>query len=190
MNIIGEVFEQYVREQIKVRQQALAETNLTVGGSAGGKDTLSAFSNAPPWIRLISSINILDKDDFIEQLLPAAEEEIYAKLEDAGQTIDGFVPSGIPITEEYVEEKAEEKYDVFKNLTLEKKLEAIGIPGSLIAGDKLAKKLILQGGTLYNSNANNSDLALNSGINSSTSDPLKGAYGWGELEEVDGTTRS
>ena len=58
MAIVGNPFEDYVKEQITVRQKALAE-GLT-GSNPRKLATLKAYNTSTPWMRLTSGVNITD----------------------------------------------------------------------------------------------------------------------------------
>jgi len=58
MAIVGNPFEDYVKEQITVRQKALAE-GLT-GSDLRKLSTLKAYNTSTPWMRLTSGVNITD----------------------------------------------------------------------------------------------------------------------------------
>ena len=49
--ILGEVFDKYVDEQIKIRQNSL-------GKSQKSTDDLVVFNSSTPWIRLSSSVDL------------------------------------------------------------------------------------------------------------------------------------
>jgi hypothetical protein len=61
-NIIGEGFDKYVRDQIKVRQEKLGKVNRS-------NEDLVVFNSSAPWIRLASSVNITDEDSQISEIL-------------------------------------------------------------------------------------------------------------------------
>lgn len=63
MAIVGNPFEDYVKEQITVRQKTLAE-GLT-GSDQRKLSTLKAYNTSTPWMRLTSGVNITDGDDTI-----------------------------------------------------------------------------------------------------------------------------
>jgi len=58
MAIVGNPFEDYVKEQIKVRQKALGE-GLTMSDPRK-LATLKAYNTSTPWMRLTSGVNITD----------------------------------------------------------------------------------------------------------------------------------
>ena len=71
--ILGEVFDDYVRKQIKVRQRSLGKTQKDV-------DDLQVFNASTPWIRLSSSI-------FID---PQKTKELANSLDIDSTDIEGF----------------------------------------------------------------------------------------------------
>ena len=64
MAIIGNPFEDYVDEQIKVRQKALAEGLNT--SNPRKLATLKAYNTSTPWMRLSSAVNITKGTDDIK----------------------------------------------------------------------------------------------------------------------------
>ena len=68
--ILGEVFDDYVRKQIEVRQRSLGKTQKDV-------DDLQVFNASTPWIRLSSPISITDtKAEKLSQSLGISKEVI------------------------------------------------------------------------------------------------------------------
>ena len=65
--------------------------------------------------------------------------------------------------------------------SVQKKLIKSGVSSELIAGDKLARNLILQGGVV-SAGSEDSFSGLQAGLNNQTS-PFNGAYGWGGISE-------
>ena len=68
--ILGEVFDDYVRKQIEVRQRSLGKTQKDV-------DDLQVFNASTPWIRLSSPISITDtKAEKLSQSLGISKDVI------------------------------------------------------------------------------------------------------------------
>lgn len=96
MSLIGNKFEQYVDEQIKIRQQALGE------GFEGSRQlkNLKAFNSSTPWIRLTSAVRITEgnKDlpgESAYQMLENLNLQFPWKNDDLSKS---FVLFGPPVT--------------------------------------------------------------------------------------------
>lgn len=125
MNILGEPFDPWVKEQVEVRQKSLGKF-----GNISENDLL-AYNSKAPFLRLVSSINLTNNGSEGNEL----DDSVLKRL----------------ITSGFREEE--------------------------ISGDQLAKRCILQGGVI-----DDSDRKLKSGLNNNTS-IFNGAYGWGGIEE-------
>jgi len=125
MNILGEPFDPWVKEQVEVRQKSLGKFgNIS-------EDDLLAYNSKAPFLRLVSSIDLTNNGS-------------------EGNELDNSVL---------------------------KRLIASGFREEEISGDQLAKRCILQGGVI-----DDSDRKLKSGLNNNAS-IFNGAYGWGGIEE-------
>ena len=58
-NILGQVFQDYVHKQVNIRQQKLGGINKSI-------DTLQAYNSKAPFIRLISSVDLLSPPERVE----------------------------------------------------------------------------------------------------------------------------
>ena len=156
-NILGNVFDKYVREQIEVRQEKRGQINYS-GDEIGQGSNLNAFHANAPFLRLASSVDV---NTFMR-----ASDKTPANL-----------------TEEEVglllrKKRSENTKSTLKGSVLQKLMDA-GIPRDLIEGDKLARACILQGGS---ARSEDNGITLNKGINENGA-IFNGAYGWGGLEE-------
>ena len=220
-NILGEVFSDYVRQQVNKRQEVLGKKSLS-------RDNLSVINTKTPFLRLISSVNLDLAESVTAFQSPAASfsqpqeqdenpdevfdfrdieennaferdpsnidvtvfnfDEVGTDIENRGGNFDVVDPtSGLPSTEfqtERLRELEEENrvrtpeergITVIRSNTKERtvlqNLIDLGISEDTIFGDKLAKRLILHGGT-------SNTTGINSGLNSET-----GAYGWEGIDE-------
>ena len=63
MNILGEPFDDYVKKQIEVRQEALGKY-----GNISEKDLLS-FTTKAPFLKLMSSVNLTNQGSDNNELM-------------------------------------------------------------------------------------------------------------------------
>ena len=174
-NIIGENLEAYVRGQINVRQSKLSN----IGPDASSQQAYYAKS---PYIRLTSSVNLLDGTDLF-----GAPTKSFINATDIIGNLFGVDTSQI-------EQNA---INYFEARSILKKLENLGIDKSLLKGNNLAKNCILQGGvtkvdfrrqagpdgqTYTLDDITSAKFTQNSDLNRGT-DIFSGAYGWGGIGE-------
>tara|TARA_Y100000114_G_scaffold129804_1_gene127368 strand:- start:1219 stop:4788 length:3570 start_codon:yes stop_codon:yes gene_type:complete len=215
-NILGEVFSDYVRQQVNRRQEVLGKKSLS-------RDDLNVINTKTPFLRLISSVNLDLAEEVTGFVLPSpsppptgqADEydlsdpyDVISSTSDlilnldvvptdvAGQPIiqnnELVIPNEIlnsDLSEPVVEGSTPGPADEYgrtlddggpnivvtrsntKERTVLQNLIDLGISEDTIFGDKLAKRLILHGGT-------SNTTGINSGLNTET-----GAYGWGGIDE-------
>lgn len=92
MALIGNAFDDYVKEQIKTRQSALGEG---VSSKFRNLETLQAFNSNTPWIRLASAIDVTAGNSNI------AGESVQTTIENLG-IFDGFDWKGDSLSKNFV----------------------------------------------------------------------------------------